>query len=869
MAMYDQDGYDPRDPFGPGSPPPKPSLWRRILIWGGGAVAVGVLGLVALLVIAVQGLPDETQLQDYQPPQTTRVYAGDGKLIAEFADEHRIFVPIQSIPRQLQDAFTAAEDKSFWEHEGIDYIGLARATLVNIGTIFTGEGRMQGASTITQQVAKNMLLTSDRTIMRKLKEAFLARRIERAFDKQKIMELYLNEIFLGNRAYGVAAAALNYFDKSLEELTLSEMAFLAALPQAPSDYANPRNRDRVTERRNWVLSRMAANGNITKEQADAAAKDPLVIVDRMSGDQYLAAGSFVEDVRQDIKRRFSEDMLNKGGLSIRTSLDTRLQLAAVRSLRRGLEQYDRRKGWRGPVKMISADGDVAAALREVIPVPAMTGWNRAVVVSAERGVVRLKRADNVERTLDPNDVQWAAQGARRNADFALKRGAAIYVQCPDDVRRPCNLRQRPEVQGALVAMDPHSGRVLAMVGGYSFNEGELNRARSMRQPGSAFKPLVYAAGLEPCTGDEEMRMRGGCGLTPASRFNDAPLDEASAGWNPENYTRQFRGATTLRIGLQQSLNSMTARLAFAMTPQRVLAVGERLGVYEPGKQIAVPSLALGTGETTVLQLTAAYAAFVNGGKRITPTLVDRVQDQGGRTLDVSDKRDCPGCAAAWAAGEEAPALPDARPQVLDPVTAFQVVSMLEGAVRRGTGTAVMSLQRTLAGKTGTTNDYKDAWFVGFSPDIVVGVWVGYDQPKDMGEGETGGRLAAPIFRDFMGEALRGQQDRPFIAARGAVIEYVKIDYQTGALPGPTTTESFREAFRPGTAPVSDAPGVVFGADLTLDASQFGGPPPGEGGAGEGQGPPPDPTVEGAPVGNGPPGSGAPVVRDERSGSDIY
>jgi penicillin-binding protein 1A len=858
--------YDGEDEF-TDVPPEKPPLWQRVLIWVGAAMAAGVLGLVALLVVAVQGLEDEAQLKDYQPPQTSRIYAGDGKLIAEFADEHRIFVPIQSIPRKLQEAFISAEDKSFWEHEGIDYIGLVRATFVNIGTIFTGEGRIQGASTITQQVAKNMLLTSDRTIMRKLKEAFLARRIERAFDKQKIIELYLNEIFLGNRAYGVAAAALNYFDKSLDDLSLAEMAFMAALPQAPSEYGNPRNRDRVVERRNWVLSRMAANGVITEQEANEAAKEPLKIVDRMAGDQYLAAGSFVEDIRQDIKKRFSEDMLNKGGLSVRTSLDTRLQLAAVRALRRGLEQYDRRHGWRGPVKMISADGDIAANLRELAPVPTMTGWNRAVVSLADRSGVKVKRADGVERSLDNNDVQWAAQGARANKDFALRVGAGVYVQCPDDVRRPCGLRQRPAVQGALVAMDPHTGRVLAMVGGYTFNEGELNRARTKRQPGSSYKPLVYAAALDPCgTGDTELQLRGGCGLTPATLIDDAPLADGTGAWSPENYTRQFRGATTMRIGLQQSVNSMTARLAYAMTPQRVLDYGVRLGVFEPGEQIAVPALALGAGETSVLRMTAAYGMFVNGGRRITPTLIDRVQDRGGVTLFNADARTCPACLGAWTNAAEPPELPDPREQVLDPITSRQVVSMLEGAVKRGTGAAINSLGRTLGGKTGTTNDYKDAWFVGFSADLVVGVWVGFDTPKDMGEGETGGRLAAPVFRDFMGEALKGQPDKPFVT-KG--LAFVKVDYQTGALPGPTTAEAFMEGFRPGTEPTSsDVSTTIIGRDAAIDANAFGEAPPGEqGGAGA-------PSTPGAPAGPDPftPMSG-PVVtappRQEDGGNDIY
>ncbi len=785
---------DERDAGGSG-------LLRKIVIGIAAAAGLVVLGFAGFLVVALQGLPSLDELENYEPPITSRVHAGDGALVAEFAEEHRMFVPIAAIPDHVRQAFIAAEDQNFFEHSGVDFVGVLRATVSNVGNLIN-QRRLEGASTITQQVAKNMLLTSDRTILRKVREAFLAQRIEQALSKERILELYLNQIFLGRRAYGVAAAALNYFDKPLGELTLGEAAFLAVLPKAPTRYnpANEEGRERALARRQYVLRRMEEQGFITAAEARAAQEEPLTAKNRMSGDQYVAAAHFVEEVRRQIVNDFDNETLLRGGLSIRSTVDTRLQLAAARALRTGLEQYDRRRAWRGPVASGDVNGDIAAQLAEAPTAPSLTGWTRAMVTSTSNGVrIRLENG-NSARLVDA-DAQWGRSGARERR---IGPGSIIYVSRASGDRY--NLRQIPELQGALVAMDPHTGRVLAMVGGYSFSDVGLNRAtQANRQPGSSFKPIVYAAALD-------------YGLTPATLVDDGPLAiEAGDGsvWSPENYTREFYGPTTLRRGLELSRNAMTARVAYEMGVPRIVEYAQRLGIYE--RVDPVFALALGAGETTLMRMTTAYAEFVNGGRRVRPILVDRIQDRTGRTIFSVDQRACDGCRAEWRAGLAPPRLPDTREQVLDPVTAYQIVSMAEGVVQRGTATALNELGRPLGGKTGTTNEYKDAWFIGFSPDLVVGVWAGYDQPRSMGEGETGGRLAVPVFRDFMREALADTPATPFRIPAG--VRLVRIDAMTGLLPGAATTTTILEAFRPDTEPrndVAQSSPFIFGGTDPID-----------------------------------------------------
>lgn len=788
--------------------------WRKVLIGLGIAAAAGVLAVIIFLIAALQGLPSLGDLQNYEPPVTSRVHAGDGALVAEFAREQRVFVPIEQIPDHVKNAFVAVEDARFFEHSGIDYQGLARAVLRIPLDVIQGR-RIQGASTITQQVAGNMLTGRAAAcsggiggmfcaIWTKLREGLVAQRIEKVLDKDRVLELYLNQIYLGNRAYGVAAAALNYFDKPLSELTVSEAAYLAILPKGPANYQLPRNRERAIDRRNYAIGRMLERGYITEEQATEARAADLEVHNRLAGDQFIAASHFVEEVRRQVQDQYGEDALYDGGLSIRSTIDTRLQLAAARSLRAGLEEYDRRHDWRGPIGSGDAAGDVQEQLREAPAAPQLSNWLRAMVTRVGGGAITLTDENGATGRLLDNDAQWAAQGARRERDRALRAGAIVYATRGSNGRY--TLRQVPEVQGALVAMDPHTGRVLAMVGGYSFNESTgLNRAtQAMRQPGSSFKPIVYAAALD-------------YGLTPATLVDDAPLAiEAGDGsnWSPENYTREFYGPTTLRRGLELSRNAMTARVAYEMGADRVLDYGRRLGVYGDNTQ-AVFALALGAGETTVLRMTTAYGMFVNGGRQISPIFIDRIQDRTGATVFRRDQRECAECNAEWRR-QSAPNLPDPRAQVLDAVTAYQIVSMAEGVVQRGTATTVNALGYPLGGKTGTTNDYKDAWFIGFSPDLVVGVWAGFDTPRDMGEGETGGRIAAPIFRDFMRQALRDTSPTPFRIPAGARL--VRIDAMTGGLPNATTTSTILEAFRPGTEPTRDVTSspFVFGGTDPID-----------------------------------------------------
>ncbi|HYD88400.1 MAG TPA: PBP1A family penicillin-binding protein [Vitreimonas sp.] len=793
-------------------------LWRKILVGIAMLAGVGVLLVVGFIIAALQGLPSVADLQDYQPPVSSRVHAGDGALVAEFAEEQRVFVPIEQIPDHVRNAFVAVEDARFFEHSGIDYQGLARAVLRAPLDAMQGR-RLQGASTITQQVAGNMLTGRAAecsgglggavcAVWTKLREGLVAQRIERAFaaqgedGKERILELYLNEIYLGNRAYGVAAAALNYFDKPLSELTVSEAAYLAILPKGPANYQLPRHRERAIDRRNYAVSRMLERGYITEAQAEEARAADLVTRNRLSGDQFVAASHFVEEIRRQVEDQYGSDALLRGGLSIRSTLDTRLQLAAARALRQGLEEYDRRHAWRGPLGAGDPAGDVQAQLREADAPPTLSNWVRAMVTRQSGGVTTLTDENGQTGRLNSDDAQWAAQAARRNRELGLRRGAIVYaVRGSNGGYR---LKQIPEIQGALVAMDPHTGRVLAMVGGYSLEQSTgLNRAtQAMRQPGSSFKPIVYASALD-------------YGLTPATLIDDGPLAiEAGDGtnWSPENYTREFYGPTTMRRGLELSRNAMTARIAYEMGAERVLDYGRRLGVYDERTQ-PVFSLALGAGETTLMRMTTAYGMFVNGGRWIQPIMIDRIQDRTGRSVFRRDQRECANCTAEWRSGMRPPTLPDTRQQVIDPVTAYQIVSMAEGVVLRGTATSVNALGFPLGGKTGTTNDYKDAWFIGFSPDLVVGVWAGFDQPRNMGEGETGGRIAAPIFRDFMRVALEDQQPTPFRIPSG--VRLVRIDAMTGGLPTATTTTTLLEAFRPDTEPtagVSSSPFIFGGTD---------------------------------------------------------
>lgn len=770
-----------------------------------GFAASGVLmaGVLAALVLGfflfqlTRDLPDFQSLSAYEPPVTTRVHAGDGTLIAEFARERRLFVPYEDIPQNVVHAFIAAEDKTFFTHPGLDFMGIVRAAIDNVFNIMKGR-RLEGASTITQQVAKNILLSSEVTMSRKLREAMLSFRIERAFTKEQILALYLNEIYLGNASYGVAAAALNYFDKALDELTLGEAAYLAALPKAPNNY-NPVTRlDAGIARRNWVLDRMREDGYITRAKAEKAKAEKLIAHSRPFGAQFQAAKYFAEDVRREVYALYGEKSLYDGGLSIRTSIDMRLQDMAIKALRDGLVAYDRRHGWRGPITTLPVDGEWPRALADM-PVPSdIAPWRAALVLALDEESATVGFPDKSKGRIALDDMKWARRflsqkavgpEVRKPADV-LKVGDVIYVGevTGEDGRKRLVLHQMPAVNGGLIAMDPHTGRVLALVGGFSYDLSEFNRAtQALRQTGSAFKPFVYAAALDH-------------GYTPSSVLLDAPfVMEQGPGqglWSPENYTQTFAGPSTLRRGIEKSRNTLTVRLASAMGMEPIVENARKFGIKEDMPPYL--SMALGAGETTLMKLTAAYCTFVNGGKRVTPTLIDRIQDRHGKTIFRHDRRACPECTARYWSNQEEPALPDPRPQILDPGTAYQMVSMLEGVVRSGTATTVKKVGKPLAGKTGTTNDERDAWFIGFSPDLAVGVFVGFDTPAPLGKGETGGRVAAPIFRDFMMAALADKPAQPFRVP--ANIRLVRVNHDTGRPTGPDDPDAILEAFKMGTEP---------------------------------------------------------------------
>jgi penicillin-binding protein 1A len=752
-------------------------------------------------------LPDYSALRDYEPPIMTRIHAGDGSLMAEYARERRLYLPIQAVPKLVTSAFLSAEDKNFYEHGGIDFTGIARAVVTNFQN-WGKNRRPQGASTITQQVAKNFLLSSEQTYDRKIKEMLLAMRIERAYSKDKILELYLNEIYLGLGAYGVAAASLLYFDKSVHELTIAEAAYLAALPKAPNNYHPFRRRADAIGRRNWVIDRMVEDNVITAAQGDAAKKEPLEVSRRQTGAHIVAADYFAEEVRREIQERYGEKKLYEGGLSVRTTLDPKLQVLARRVFVDGIVRFDENQGWRGPVEKIDMSTDWGVKLGEVKALSDIEPWRLAVVLEVTDQSARIgfqpgrEPSGQLSRTRDVGilpleGVRWArwATGPDRGRQITrvgqvLQPGDVIYVEPTTraEAQGQFRLRQVPEVSGGMVVLDPWTGRVHALVGGFSFDQSQFNRAtQAMRQPGSSFKPFVYAAALDN-------------GYTPSTVIMDAPFEiDQGAGlgvWKPENYSGKFYGPQTLRFGIEQSRNVMTVRLSQDIGMPLIAEYAKRFGVYDDMPPFL--SFALGSGETTVMRMTAAYAMFANGGKRIAPTLVDRIQDRYGRTIYRHDERECRGCTADRWSQQNEPVLVDRRQQVIDPMTAYQVTSMMEGVVQRGTGTVIRAVGKPIAGKTGTTNDEKDAWFVGFSPDLAVGLYIGYDRPRAMGRGQTGGQLAAPIFRDFMQAALANKAAVPFRVPAG--IKLIRINAKTGMRASGSGQGVILEAFKPGTAP---------------------------------------------------------------------
>lgn len=774
-----------------------------------GLAGAGVVGLAVWYF--GRDLPDYQQLANYQPPIVSRVHAGDGRLMAEYATEKRVFVPVKAMPPLVIDAFLSAEDRNFYTHPGVDPLSMLRAAVTDLMNVRSGR-RPVGASTITQQVAKNFLLTNEVSLERKIKEALLAIRMEQVLSKDRILELYLNEIYLGGGAYGVAAAALNYFNKSLDELQPEEAAFLAALPKAPNNYNPQRYPEAAKDRRDWVLDRMVEAGFLKPAEGEAAKLKPIVLRHR-DETEIVKADYFTEEVRRELLARYGDRGLYASGLSVRTSLDPALQAIAERALRDALIAYDRRHGYRGPLTHIDLKDNWRAQLK-AMPLPAgadEVNWRLGIVLATSASGAEIALADGQRGQIPFEELKWARKELAdahvgptpaQPSDVVTAGDVVLVERLPVAISGGAKaspfygLRQIPEVSGAFVAMDPHSGRVLAMQGGFSYEMSQFDRAtQAKRQTGSAIKPFIYIDALDH-------------GFTPSTIVLDAPfvidVGPGQPKWNPSNYEHKFYGPVPLRFALEESLNLVTARVGATIGLNAVADYVERFGIMDHMPREY--SYIIGAGETTPLRLVTAYAMLDNGGKRIKPSFIDRVQDRDGVTIFRADDRVCEGCTNVEWSSQAPPDLPDNREQIVDPASAYQIVSMMEGVIQRGTGRSVAVVGKPLAGKTGTTNDSDDTWFVGFSPDLVAGVFVGFDQPRTLGERETGAAVAAPAFRDFMQAALADKPATPFRIPPGITI--VRVNSTTGQLARPGDKDVIYEPFKPGTEPTSGAPGIV-------------------------------------------------------------
>ncbi|MBO6482091.1 MAG: PBP1A family penicillin-binding protein [Pelagibacteraceae bacterium] len=722
------------------------------------------------------GLPDYKKLSNYEPSVLSRVYAESGELIGEFAIEKRLFIPFNSIPDKVINSFLSAEDKNFFDHPGIDAKGVTRAVIKNIDNILSNK-RLEGASTITQQVAKNFLLTNEVSLKRKIKEAILAFRIEKAYSKKRILELYLNEIYLGKGTYGVASASLEYFNKSVKELNYNEAALLAALPKAPSKY-NPYNSiEKATVRRNMVLKNLNDNGYISNDELQKFLKQKINLKKRKV---FLIkeAKSYTEEVRRIVKTDYGFEKLYSEGLSISTPLDGKYQIAALNSLRFGIEKYDKRHGWRGPISNIFKDKNWKNVIND-IKIDETLNWEIVQILKVDNYISEIKFIDTNKIAKMPfENLEWT-----RKKDFIdlFEIGDLIFVKKTKS--NIWTLKQLPLVNGGIVVMDPHNGKVKALVGGYSFKSSEFNRVtQAKRQPGSAFKPIVYASALEN-------------GFLPNSLILDAPfVSEQGVGlkdWKPENYGKKFYGPSTLRKGIEKSRNLMTVRIAQKLGFDKISKTSVDLGVYENVPELL--SVSLGSNETTLLKLTNAYCTFANGGKKITPILINRIQNRRGKTIYNSETRICEGCSVIKDDEDFFPIILDKYKQVISEQTAYQITSMLEGVIKRGTGKKLKNLNVPLAGKTGTTNEYLDAWFIGFTSDLAIGVYIGYDTPKSLGKFETGSKTALPIFKKFVESAIYKEDMKPFKIPEN--IYFFPVDYDTGEITSFSEAKAISESFK--------------------------------------------------------------------------
>ncbi len=747
-----------------------------------------------------ENLPDYEQLKNYNPMITTRLYAADGSLISEFSKEKRVFVPIDTIPKNLINAFLAAEDSNFYKHSGIDPLAIFRTSVRNIFSIVKGEPSMGGASTITQQVVKNFLLTKERTFQRKIKEAILAYRMSQAFSKDRILELYLNQIYLGSGTYGVAAAAQVYFNKSIDELTIEEDALLATLPKAPSKLDPRKNLDKAKARRDWVISRMVEEGFIEAKDGDLAIEQPINLKVK-EDDEVTKANFFSDSVKKELTELYGSDSVFENGIVVRTTLDPRLQKIAETAFDNGVEDYDRKHGYRGALAKIDVSGKWQEQLQKFDAKKLYKeDWIRAVVLSITKDTATIGLENGTFGSIDFASVKWARKyinvnsmgPAPKKMSDVLAVGDVILVE-QTGKSETYTLRQIPEVNGGFLAMDPHTGRVLAMMGGYVDEPNQFNRAtQAMRQPGSTMKTFGYIAALEngmtPATVimDEEISLNQGFGLPP---------------YRPSNYSNQFYGPTTLRTGLEQSRNVTAVRMADQIGLDKVVEVVKKLGVNDNPQKIY--SLILGSTETSVVRMATAYSMMVNGGKKITPVMIEKIQDRDGKTIYRRDKRACANCAINnlndYVEKDvdqlPIPFLDESKEQVIDSATAYQITSMLQGVVERGTAARAKSIGKIVGGKTGTTNSSYDSWFVGFSPDLVVAVYIGFDTPKTLGSAETGASVALPVFIDFMKEALKDKPSTPFRIPSS--VKFVKIDRTTGKFPTPATPKEniFFETFK--------------------------------------------------------------------------
>ncbi len=734
-------------------------LFKNIIILIFGIVLISSVTILIVLWTFSNSIPDYRFLKNYKPPVSSKMYSGNGELVADFSKEKRIFVPYEAIPKNVINSFLSAEDKNFFSHPGVDAKGVMRAVINNINNVLTSK-RLEGASTITQQVAKNFLLTNEVSIKRKIKEAILAFRIERALSKERILELYLNQIYLGSGAYGVAAASLEFFDKSIKELNYIEAALLAALPKAPSKYNPYRNKDLAKFRRDLVLKNLYDNNFIDQKKYLELKKQSIELkkVKKvfLENSQY-----YIEDVRKNIIDRLTYDKVYNQGYNINTPINLELQKIATQSLRNGLVDYDRRKGWRGPIKNIKYSKNWYEQIEKKFKLEKSIEWQIAIIKKINQFNSIIEVENNLESVINYKDISWT----KKEFDDLFKVGDVIYVKKIDS--KSHSLQQLPKINGGIVVMDPFTGRVLALSGGFSFKNSEFNRAsQALRQPGSAFKPFVYALALE----NE---------YTPSTLILDAPLvlDQGIdlKKWKPENYGKKFYGLSTLRVGLEKSRNLMTVRIAQDLGVDKITSFTKKVNIYEKPEELL--SISLGSAETTLLSLTSAYCSFVNGGKLINPVLIDRIQDSEGNTIINNENRKCINCNQISFTSKEFPKIEDNYEQVLSPQTAYQLTSILQGVVERGTGKKLKNLGLNLAGKTGTTNDNTDAWFIGFTSNLVIGVYVGMDNPQPLGKFETGSKAALPIFEEFVKKAVKKSDARPFKVPED--ITLMVVDPNTG------------------------------------------------------------------------------------------